>query len=87
MSILPPNYVTPPDSHYTPGNRSLEATIKKHAGSGGGTAAFTGEGRTLGGSTPAGPAATGTEGVTNIDPQVKLLGLFLGVYLLYWFFK
>ncbi|KAG8984379.1 hypothetical protein FRB93_006617 [Tulasnella sp. JGI-2019a] len=73
--------------------RSLEATIKKHAGTatGGATGAFSGKGQTLGGSEPS-PAAGSKlpatiEGVTNIDPQIKMLGAFLAIYVLYWYLK
>jgi len=70
--------------------RSLEATIRKHAGSSGSsTGVFSGKGQTLGG----GPApAVGVENVAKdikaaIDPQMTLFVAFLGLYLLYWYFK
>ncbi|KAG8930379.1 hypothetical protein FRC03_003053 [Tulasnella sp. 419] len=68
--------------------RSLENTIKKHAGS----ASFGGKGQTLGGassspSAGAAPTPPAAGGLTNLDPQVKLFLGLLGVYLVIWFFK
>jgi len=72
---------------------TLESTIKKHAVSSTSTA-FSGKGHTLGGS-PAAPDVVGDSkqildkvfaGLTQIDPQLRvLLGLIL-LYLVFWYF-
>jgi len=76
--------------------RALESTIKKHAGSGGSSSSgvFVGKGNTVGGAKPSPTAGKVTptyaevaEGVTNIDPQLKLLVGFVTLYLLYWYYK
>ncbi|KAG8867111.1 hypothetical protein FRB98_004379, partial [Tulasnella sp. 332] len=69
---------------------TLESTIKKHAGSAAG-GAFSGKGQTLGSAEPS-PTADAkspatVEGLTNIDPQVKMLGAFVAIYALYWYLK
>ncbi|KAG8897051.1 hypothetical protein FRB99_008482 [Tulasnella sp. 403] len=68
--------------------RSLENTIRKHAGSGSG--AFSGQGQTLGG----GPSSSGTApapgnqpNAAGVDPQLALLAGLFGLYLLYLYFK
>ncbi|GJJ12958.1 hypothetical protein Clacol_007205 [Clathrus columnatus] len=75
--------------------RGLESTIKTHAGTGGGSGsgsatAFTGKGQTLAGSssnsTSSSPsAASPSDLITNLDPQVKVLLALVGGYLLLWY--
>jgi len=74
--------------------RALENNIKKHAGSGSSSSAtpFSGKGHTLSGSTsppsPAAAAAGAVGGISNLDPQVKLLLALVGSYVAYlYFFK
>ncbi|KAG8892299.1 hypothetical protein FRC00_012331, partial [Tulasnella sp. 408] len=63
--------------------RSLEATIREHAGAGSG--AFSGKGQTLGGG-PA-PSDGPQEVLAGLDPQMTLLLGLLGLYGLYWWFN
>jgi len=74
--------------------RALANTIKKHAsGSPSTSGAFYGKGQTLGGA-PAQPDVVGevqqtlnkaSEGITQIDPQVKILLGLVGLYLVFWY--
>lgn len=69
-------------------NRSLEATIRKHAGSNSGSAgAFSGKGQTLGGPAPSPGVGDVKEAVSGVDPQTALMGALLGIYLIYWYFN
>ncbi|KZV80166.1 thioredoxin-domain-containing protein [Exidia glandulosa HHB12029] len=72
--------------------RGLEAALQKHAGSAGGvaSAAFGGKGNTLGsGASASAPlaqrASSAAAGITNIDPQVKILLGLVGAYLFLYF--
>ncbi|KAI9512488.1 thioredoxin-domain-containing protein [Russula earlei] len=65
---------------------AIENALGKH--SSGSTSAFSGKGQSLGGSSaaPQPPRNAGVEApLVNIDPQVKKLLYFLGVYLLFWY--
>jgi thioredoxin 1 len=74
--------------------RALETTLRRHASqSTASTAAFTGRGQTLGGA-PAPPDVVGevkqtldkaSAGLTNIDPQLKVLFGLGALYLLFWY--
>ena len=72
-------------------HRALESTIKKHA-TGSGSSAFSGQGRTLGGSSAPEPRADSggrpnfEAKFTNLDPQVRVLLGLLGAYLVFWYF-
>jgi len=78
-----------------PNNSSsgLENTLREYAGSptpgaSGGTPAFSGKGHTLGESSSSnstGPSLPAITGLTNVDPQVKLLLGFVGAYLVLWY--
>ncbi|KAG2022916.1 thioredoxin family protein, variant 2 [Coprinopsis cinerea AmutBmut pab1-1] len=77
--------------------RGIEAALRKHSTSSGGTTAFSGKGHTLGG----GPAPTDVKGeakravdnaanaasagLAGIDPQVKVLVGLIGLYVLFWY--
>ncbi|KAI0049256.1 hypothetical protein FA95DRAFT_1571322 [Auriscalpium vulgare] len=65
----------------------IETALRKHAGSPSAAtstpAAFTGKGHTLGGPSTSAPVID-TSAVTNLDPQVKKLLLFVGAYLIFW---
>ena len=67
--------------------RALESTLKAHCAAGA-TGAFSGKGQTLGGtSTPRAASSTVATGLTNLDPQVKLLLGLIGAYLILWYFS
>jgi thioredoxin 1 len=71
----------------SPSNSALENALKKHS-SGTTSAAFSGKGQSLGGSSAAPPPSRndGLEApLVNIDPQVKKLLYFFGAYLLFWY--
>lgn len=62
----------------------LEATIKRHMGSGSGSSAFGGKGQTLGGKTvapetPGGLPAMDFGGMLGADPQTRILLLLVGL--------
>jgi len=66
---------------------ALENTLKAHS-SGTTSAAFSGKGQSLGGSSTQPPTSRNddSEGsLVNFDPQVKKLLYFLGAYLLFWY--
>jgi len=66
---------------------ALENALRKHS-SGTTSAAFSGKGQSLGGSSTQPPTSGNddSEGLlVNFDPQVKKLLYFLGAYLLFWY--
>jgi len=66
---------------------AIENALGKHS-SGSDSASFSGRGQSLGGSSAATPApgnAAWEAPLVNIDPQVKKLLYFFGVYLLFWY--
>ncbi|KAF8482044.1 thioredoxin-domain-containing protein [Russula ochroleuca] len=68
---------------------ALENALRKHSsGSTSTSAAFSGRGQSLGGSSAA-PPPSGNDGseapLINLDPQVKKLLYFFGAYLLFWY--
>ncbi|TDL28052.1 thioredoxin-like protein [Rickenella mellea] len=71
-------------------NRSaLEENVRKYSsGSPAGqtTGAFSGKGQTLGGTQPS-PIAGAVDGVTNLNPQAKVLLAMVGAYALLWYFS
>ncbi|KAI0278169.1 thioredoxin-like protein [Russula aff. rugulosa BPL654] len=68
---------------------ALESAVRRHSsGSGSTSAAFSGRGQSLGGSSAAAPPPRndGSEGpLVNLDPQVKKLLIFFGAYLVFWY--
>ena len=70
---------------------ALEGAVRKHSSGSSGSAALTGKGHTLGGSSTAAPTGgmgiprPDFQGVFNkLDPQARVLLCLLGAYALFW---